>query len=246
MKSPSVYGRLVDRYLFNFRVDPDVLQSHLPVDWLRPRLVNGHGVVSFCLLRLRGVTLWPAPTFMGVDSTSCAYRIAVTDVSGKQPEPSVYILGRSTNVPLVSRLGTALFAGEMKLVDSEISDGKIRVAYRGGKKLFEARVRPRNGMHSVLFGSTDEFVSFIKGGFSSYTPSTKTGHYSRVDLVEDSNHYVPIDATVENSQLHDQWKDSSVVFDSAFHATGGRYRLRYLGSSLGQQNPSIMREVACR
>ncbi len=245
MISPSVYGRLVDRYLFNFRADPDVLQSHLPVNWLRPRLVNGHGVVSFCLLRLRGVTLWPAPTFMGVDSTSCAYRIAVTDDSGKQPEPSVYILGRSTNVPFVSKLGTTLFAGEMKLVDSEILDGKIRVTYRDGRKLFEASVKPGDGMHSALFDSIDEFVSFIKGGLSSYTHSTKKGHYSRVDLVEDSNHYVPIDATVEHSLLHAQWKNSGVVFDSAFHATGGLYRLRYLGTST-QQNPSIMHGITCK
>lgn len=245
MKSPSVYGRLVDRYLFNFRVDPNVLQSHLPVDWLKPRLVNGYGVVSFCLLRLRGVTLWPAPTFMGMDSTSCAYRCAVTDVSGKVPEPSVYILGRSTNVPLVSRLGTALFAGEMKLVDSEIADGKVHVRYRGGEELFAASIRPSGRTHSALFDSIDEFVSFIKGGLSSYAPSTKAGHYSRVDLVEDSNVYVPVDVTVERSQLHEQWKDSGITFDSAFHATGGLYRLRYLGSSSQKLRPDAV-QVTCQ
>ena len=33
--TPSVYGRLVDRYLFNFRVDPGALQSRLPASWLK-------------------------------------------------------------------------------------------------------------------------------------------------------------------------------------------------------------------
>jgi hypothetical protein len=51
-----------------------------------------------------------------------------------------------------------------------------------------------------------------------------------VDLTEDSNQYMPVDATVAYSELDDVWKDAGLVFDSAFHATGGLYRLKYLGS----------------
>ncbi len=246
---PSVYGHLVDRYLFNFRVSPDALQSRLPVGWLKPRLVNGYGVVSFCMLRLRGVTLWPLPTSIGIDSTSCAYRCAVTDASDMQPEPSVYILGRSTNIPIVSKLGTALFSGDMQLIRTSIEDGPARVDVSAsrveGRRLFAASIaRGPRRLDSKLFSSLDEFVAFIKGGLSSYTPSTRAGRYSRVDLTEDSNQYMPVDATVAYSELDDMWKDARLVFDSAFHATGGLYRLKYLGSVQEETESPIVEQDA--
>lgn len=244
--TPSVYGRLVDRYLFNFRVDPDALQSHLPARWLRPRLVNGHGVVSFCLLRLEGVTLWPLPTSMGIDSTSCAYRCGVVDASGPQPEPSVYILGRSTNVPAVSRLGTALFSGDMQLVKTSFRDTPDRIevhaSHTDGTSLFKADISKARleEPYSELFNSLEDFVAFIKGGLSSYTPSLRAGRYSRVDLTEDSNQYRPVDATIIYSQLDDVWKDAGLAFDSAFHATGGLYRLKYLGTVQGKEELAVV------
>jgi len=246
--APSVFGQLVDRYLFNFRVDALMLQHRLPVKWLKPRLVNGYGVVSFCLLRLKGVTLWPLPTSMGIDSTSCAYRCAVTDASGKQPEPSVYILGRSTNIPIVSRLGTMLFAGDMRLIRTSIEDRfdhvDVQASEANGRKLFTAKIKPTGNFSSKLFDSIDDFVSFIKGGLSSYTPSTRAGYFSRVDLVEDSNSYRPVDANVDYSRLDEDWKNAGLEFDSAFHATGGLYRLKYLGSIQGQiQLPEMQNGV---
>ena len=234
MIKPSVYGHLVDRFLFNFRLDADYLESQIPVGWLRPRLYHGYGTVSFCLLRLKGVTLWPLPTSMGFDSISCAYRCAVMDSSTSNPEPSVYILGRSTNVPLVSKLGTVLFSGNMELMNAAIEERSqgsgIRVSDSQGKKLFVAQTNNTKGLKSKLFDSVDDFVTFIKGGLSSYTPSTRRDRISRVDLVEDSNTYSPIDAKIDYSRLDEKWKGSALEFDSAFHATGGLYRLSYHGA----------------
>ncbi len=235
MKGPSVYGHLIDRYLFNFRLDADYLESQIPVSWLRPRLYNDYGVVSFCLLRLKGVTLWPLPTSMGIDSISCAYRCAVMDTSERHAEPSVYILGRSTSVPIVSKLGTMLFSGSMPLVNASIEGeashhSDVTVSDAQGKKLFVAQTKHAKDLKSKLFGSVDDFVAFIKGGLSSYTPSTRRGRISRVDLVEDSNIYRPIEAQIDYSRLDENWKGSGLEFDSAFHATGGLYRLSYLGT----------------
>lgn len=234
---PSVYGHLVDRYLFNFRLDADYLESKIPVSWLKPRLYNGYGVVSFCLLRLKGVTLWPLPTSMGIDSISCAYRCAVMDSSERLVEPSVYILGRSTNVPAVGKLGTMLFSGNMSLVRATIVEkdshqNDIAVNDSFGKKIFVAQTKYRNeeDLKSELFNSVDDFVRFIKGGLSSYTPSTRKNRISRVDLVEDSNIYRPIEAQMNYSRLDEDWKGAGLEFDSAFHATGGLYRLSYLGT----------------
>jgi hypothetical protein len=232
---PSVYGHLIDRYLFNFRLDADYLASQIPVSWLKPRLYHDYGVVSFCLLRLKGVTLWPLPTAVGFDSISCAYRCAVMDSSQRLAEPSVYILGRSTSVPVVSKLGTILFSGSMPLVNAAIKEedsrhNDVRVSDSRGEKLFAARTSYARELHSKLFDSVDEFVTFIKGGLSSYTPSTRKGRISRVDLVEDSNTYELIKAQIDYSRLNEDWKGSGLEFDSAFHATGGHYRLSYLGS----------------
>lgn len=234
--SSSVYGQLVDRYLFNFRADPEALEKHLPqVGWLKPRTINGHGVVSFCLLRLEGVTLWPLPTLLGINTTSCAYRCAVIDSSGEKPEPSVYVLGRNTDLSIISRLGSIAFSGPMQMIQTSIeqtpSHVDIRARYSDGRELFSAKVcQSEAKTDSQLFGSLGEFVDFIKGGASSYTPSNNDGCYSRVDLTEDSNYYEQVDAKIECCSLKEQWKDVGLAFDSAFHAGGGRYKLKYLGT----------------
>jgi hypothetical protein len=243
----SVYGNLVDRYLFNFRADPDILASHLPqVKWLKPRIINGSGIVSFCLLKLEGLTVWPLPSFLGFNSTSSAYRCAVVDSSGASHEPSVYVLGRNTDLPIISRLGPVLFSGKMQMIHTSIEDTPssidINANYMDGQNLFSAKVKHSKikKLSSKLFDSVDSFVSFIKGGASSYAPSTRDSHYSRVDLEEDSNYYVPVGATINHSWLDTEWADAGLVFDSAFHAGGGRYKLKYLGSVPAQQKKSLL------
>ena len=107
MKAPrltrSVYARLVERFIFNFRISPDALDRRLPVRWLKPQVVNGYSVVSFCILRLERLMLWPLPSFLGFDTISCAYRCGVIDASAASPEPSVYIISRNTDSPTISR-----------------------------------------------------------------------------------------------------------------------------------------------
>ncbi|UVS67788.1 hypothetical protein [Nitrososphaera viennensis] len=175
----SVSSRLVERYLFNFRVAPDIVASRIPVDWLKPRVVNGWGVVSFCILKLEHVTLKPLPSLLGFNTTSCAYRCSVIDTSGERPEPSVYIPGRSTDLAIVSRLGPAVFSGAMPVIRTGIAHTPdsvdITASYLDGRNMFSAKVRPEvpEKLDSQLFGSFDELVDFIKGGVSSYTPSTR-------------------------------------------------------------------------
>jgi hypothetical protein len=242
----SVYGQLVDRYLFNFRINPDSLAVHLPqVEWLKPRIVHGHGIVSFCLLKLKGLTVWPLPSFLGFNSTSSAYRCAVMDSSGGSPEPSVYVLGRNTDLPLISRLGPVLFSGKMQMIHTRIeqlaSSVDINANFMDGRTLFSAQIRQseKDKFESELFDSVEEFVNFIKGGASSYTPGTQSGHYSRVDLEEDSNFYEPVDAAITNNWIESDWKDAGLVLDSAFHAGGGRYKLKYLGSVAGETKKNL-------
>ncbi len=240
MKNFSVHGTLVDRYLFNFRTDPDALQTHLPkVNWLKPRIINGYGVVSFCLLKLKGLTIWPLPSTMGLNTTSCAYRFAVTDVSGNVSEPSVYVLGRNTDLSLISYLGPALFSGHIEKIEASINKDsstsiEIEAKYSDGQEMFLASVNnSKNTQNSKLFESVESFESFIKDGVSSYTPSTQNNTYSRVDLETDSNIYEQVDAKILVNYLDDEWDDVDMIFDSAYRAGGQQYKLKHRGSISG-------------
>ena len=236
MKNISVYGNLVDRYLFNFRVDPILLENHLPkVDWLKLRTINDYGVVSFCLLKLKGLTMWPLPTSLGLNTTSCAYRCAVFDESGKKPEPSVYVLGRNTDLSLINHLGPKLFSGNIEKIDASVEQDsenvQVDAKYSDGGNMFSATINSSKCKNeSKLFESEESFEDFIKGGISSYTPSIKENMYSRVDLETDSNQYHQVNAKINVSCLDDKWEDVKLVFDSAYRAGGNQYKLRYMGS----------------
>ena len=236
MKNFSIYGNLVDRYLFNFRVDFDALENHLPkIPWIKPRNINGYGVVSFCLLKIKGLTIWPLPTSLGLNTTSCAYRCAVTDESGKNPEPSVYVLGRNTDLSIIRHLGPALFSGNIQKIETSINRNsenvKISTEYSDGRKMFSATVdssKPQQS--SKLFESTESFEAFIKDGASSYAPSTRSDEYSRIDLETDSNSYQQVNARINTNCLDDEWHDVKLVFDSAYRAGGKLYKLKHVGS----------------
>jgi hypothetical protein len=118
-------------------------------------------------------------------------------------------------------------------IEEHMHGTRIGVNDGQGKRMFVARTKygeDANDLDSKLFDSADDFVAFIKGGLSSYTPSTRQGRVSRVDLVEDSNIYTAIPAQIDYSRLDEDWEGSGLEFDSAFHATGGLYRLSYLGT----------------
>jgi hypothetical protein len=125
---------------------------------------------------------------------------------------------------------------------SQYSD--IRISDSEGRSIFVAQTKYSKDLKSKLFESVDEFVTFIKGGLSSYTPSTRLGKMSRVDLVEDSNTYRPIDAHIDYNTLSSEWKGSGLEFDSAFHATGGLYRLAYLGTIPVQPRTGKVEQLA--
>lgn len=236
MKNFSVYGNLVDRYLFNFRTDAEELQKRLPkVGWLKTREINGYGVVSFCLLKLKGLTVWPLPSGVGLTTTSCAYRCAVTySYEGKQ-DPSVYVLGRNTDMSIISYLGPALFSGNIEKIETSINKNsqnvEIDAKYSDGKRMFSATVsNSEMQTPSELFDSVESFESFIKNGASSYTPSTQCDRYSRVDLETDSNVYEQVNAKINFNCLDEKWSGTKLEFDSAYRAGGKQYKLKYLGT----------------
>lgn len=230
-----ITATLIERFIFNFRLRPDEFAKHLPVPWLKPQVFNGWSVASFCILKLDHVVLWPLPGFLGVKTTSCAYRCGAIDTSRGAAEPIVYITDRNTDLPIITRLSPWLLADTFPMVRPVVTDTgdshQIRIDFLDGEHLFfaEAKKRSSGEFKSEVFGSLQEFSSFIHAGISSYTPSIYGDALAKVDLIKEDPAYEPLDATVDFSQLDGVWADAQLEFDSAVRATGGTYKWTYRG-----------------
>lgn len=230
-----VYATLIERFIFNFRMRPEVLAKRLPQRYLQPQIINGWSVASFCILKLDRVTVWPIPRFLGKRTTSCAYRCGVTDISQRSEVPAVYVTDRNTDLPMIARLGPWLFADSFPMVRPTIIDAgdshTIRVNYLDGEELFEASAKkqPAGTFESEAFSSLREFSDFIHTGVLSYAPSIYGDALTKIDLIKEDPVYEPLDAEVDFSKLDGLWADAQLEFDSAVRAHGGEYQWRYRG-----------------
>jgi len=232
----SVKARMVERYIFNYRISPSELKKRLPAPWLEPLVVNGYSAVSFCILWLERLTVAPVPAIFRYSTISCAYRIGVIDTSGTAPVPSVYVIDRWADLPMVSRLGPMLLQDTIPTIKAAIGhendgDTHVQLSYTDGSALFSAKVRPRkDGLGSSVFESVEGFAKFIKEGVSSYGPSLHPGWLTKVDLQKEEVAYEPLAATVEFSELNEEsWAAAGMELDSAVRARGANYKWTYRG-----------------
>jgi hypothetical protein len=65
---PPYTHHLPNALFFNFRLPAKAVARSLPVSWLAPQEVRGYGVASFCILDLRGITVAPLTTQIGLTS----------------------------------------------------------------------------------------------------------------------------------------------------------------------------------
>ncbi|HEX7318276.1 MAG TPA: hypothetical protein VF297_30505 [Pyrinomonadaceae bacterium] len=228
----SVHARLVERFIFNFRMPPEAFARRLPTTWLKPQVCNGWSVVSFCILKLDQVMISPLPGSFGFETISCAYRCGVMDISGGREESSVYITDRNTDLPMIARLAPFLFLDTIPMVRVSIERTgdvvDIRATYLDRQPLFSAQVT-RGELTSKVFPTVDDFAYFIKGGVSSYTPSIFGDQLARVDLAKEDASYEALDAKVDYSWLDGVWPGEGLEYDSAIRATGGLYKWTYRG-----------------
>lgn len=233
----TVKARMLERYIFNYRMPPAELAKRLPAPWLEPQVVGGSAAVSFCILWLNRLTVAPFPALFNFTTISCAYRIGVVDTSVDPPEPSVYVTDRWADLPLVSILGPLVLQDTIPVIKAAIGhlpDGKthLEMSYTDASPLFSAAVRPRadGTLGSSVFASVEEFTAFIKGGVSSYGASLHPGRLTKVDLYKEDVSYEPLDASIDYSELVDEtWSDAGLAFDSAVRAKGAKYVWAYRG-----------------
>jgi hypothetical protein len=230
---PSVRASLAERYLFNFRLPADAMSRYLPVSWLVPQPVNGYGVVSFCVLDLRNITVAPLPAVAGLASLNCAPRYAVLDLSQPSPAPAVYVTERQTNSAFGAWLTLMGCPAPHPYVEVDVGreDDRVtlRVSGRDGGPLFSASVRPAETFASELFPSLEAFTGFIAQGVTSNGRSKHPGRLTKVDLHKEDAAYEPLSALEVSGSLVDDWYGGGAVLDSAFFTSGGRYEWTYQG-----------------
>ena len=157
---PAVRASLAERFIFNFRLPMQMLASYLPISWLAPQEVRGYGVASFCILDLRGITVAPLTTQIGLSSISCAPRYAVLDVSREQPTPAVFVTERQTNSAFGAWFTALGFSAPHPQVEAVIDHQADRTSVRvdslddhpeaGLLRKLAAPPRPAPGRGSVL------------------------------------------------------------------------------------------------
>ena len=209
----------------------------LPVTWLKPQVINGYSIISFCILELEGLTIWPLPTSLGLGTISCAYRCGVIDESQAAPIPSVFIVSRNTDRSIVSSMAPMFLRNAMPRVNTTISHApngtKIEAKYAGGSIMFTATVTATEELEisrSRIFDTKDEFTEFIHDGVASYAHSIYPDSLTRVDLQKNDCNYTEVKADVDKFSTGTDWIDSEMIFDSSFRATGGGiYKWTYLG-----------------
>jgi len=141
----TVTAWLKERYIFNFRLRPDALGGHLPVRWLEPESINGWSLASFCVLSLEHLAVWPTPSLLSPFRTiSCAYRCGIVDKSSGTATPSVYILDRNTDLPLIARLGPFLFLDTLPMV-------RIAIEHTGTGAEIRVRALDRERISRPMF-----------------------------------------------------------------------------------------------
>jgi hypothetical protein len=232
----SVTAELEERLLFNFRVAPQRLATQLPVPWLTPLVVNGSSILSFCILHLKNVTVWPLPgSILGWKTISCAYRCGVLDSSGGSPQPAVWIIDRLADLPVIAKLSPWLLNDTLPVIRPRIqhSGGQINVEidFPDCQTLFKANLSPaHNGeFRSKTFPTIKDFSSFIHNGITSYAASIYGDALTKIDLIKEDPIYEPHSAVVDFSWLDTMWRNGNLELDSAVRAHGGKYRWNYRG-----------------
>jgi hypothetical protein len=232
----SITAVLEERLLFNFRVAPDKLATQLPVPWLKPLVVNGSSILSFCILHLKNVTIWPLPgSVIGWKTISCAYRCGVLDSSSGVSQPAVWIVDRLSDLPIIAKLSPWLLYDTLPIIRPRIQHRgeliDVELDFPDCQKLFKASMAPApNGkFSSKTFATMKEFSNFIHNGVTSYAASIFGDALTKIDLIKEDPVYQPYSAKVDFSWLGDTWRHANLELDSVVRAHGGKYRWNYRG-----------------
>jgi hypothetical protein len=186
MKIPIIQGVIDRRILVNYRVEPDVLQKHLPPPF-RPKLVNGYGIAGICLIRLKEIRPRGLPALTSISSENAAHRIAVEWQENGRTHEGVYIPRRDSSSRFNVATGGRFFPGvhhhahfhvtehdDYLQVILDSHDGKVHLAVTGRVALD----LPPTSIFPSLASASD----FFERGALGYSPARQPGHFDGLEL----------------------------------------------------------------
>ena len=176
MRLPNVHGTIRRRLLINYRVDPGVMQRHLPSPF-RPKLHDGHAIAGMCLIRLENIRPRRFPTMVGLSSENAAHRCAVVWEDDTGPREGVYIARRDTGSVLNHLAGGRLFPGEHQRATFQVSDVEGRIALQmrstDGSVAIDVVGRDADRLpESSSFRTVAEASAFFEGGSLGYSATS--------------------------------------------------------------------------
>lgn len=173
MEIPAIKGIIRRRLLLNYRVSPEVIQSHLPKNF-RPKLVKGQAIAGICLIRLEQVRPTFLPALTGISSENSAHRVAVEwdDENGLTKE-GVFVPRRDTDSLLNSLAGGRIFPGVHHHSRFQVTDqnGEISITITSDDKpLVEVQAKECHSFpEKSIFDSFQESSRFFENGCIGYS-----------------------------------------------------------------------------
>lgn len=222
LKLPTLQGVIHRRILTNFRVEPEIMQRHLPTRF-RPKLHKGYAVAGICLIRLEHIRPKLAPEFVGLNSENAAHRIAVYWDEDGQTREGVYIARRDTGSTLNHLAGGRLFPGEHHHAQFQVEESNthIELAMQSDDGAIAIKIAgditqelPANS----IFSSVAEASAYFEGGAVGYSVTADPHRLDGITLATKEWRVEPLDIKqVHSSYFFDETKfpAGSITFDHA-------------------------------
>jgi len=190
MRLPKVHGTIKRRLLINYRVDPAVMQRHLPAPF-RPKLCRGNAIAGICLIRLEDIRPRRFPRAVGLSSENAAHRIAVVWEDETGGREGVYIPRRDTGSLVNHLAGGRLFPGEHQRATFRVTEDERRIALhmRSADGQIEIDVVGRTAEQlpeSSSFSTVAEASAFFESGGVGYSVTSSGRRLDAVVLKTES------------------------------------------------------------
>ncbi|HEX4951607.1 MAG TPA: DUF2071 domain-containing protein [Blastocatellia bacterium] len=222
MKLPTLQGIIHRRILTNFRVDPAVMQRHLPARF-RPKLHKGFAVAGICLIRLDHIRPKLTPAFVGLSSENAAHRVAVYWDENGQTREGVFITRRDTGSTLNHLTGGRIFPGEHHYANFQVTETatQIRLAMQSDDGAIAVQVEGEIAEElpaTSIFSSVEEASQYFAGGALGYSVTADSHRLDGITLVTKKWHVEPLEIhRVHSSYFSDETRfpAGSIMFDHA-------------------------------
>jgi len=206
MLTNTVACTIERRLLVNCRIDPEVVERHLPAPF-RPQLVSGWAVGGVCFIRLGSLRPNHSPAALGITTENVAHRFAVEWDDDAGTQVGVFIPRRDTNSRITALGGDRIFPGMHRMARFEVhergSDLRLGVEGRDGTLGLSVTARESQTLGGELFTSLEQAIDFFRRGSLGFSPSGSSSCLTGVRLQSQSWDARPVTIEDMRSSLFD-------------------------------------------